>query len=66
MVKVVRGTNLDAPVDRTWAGLRDFNGHDRWHPLVQTSVIERGEPAERIGCVRRFVLADGTSCASSC
>ena len=24
-----------------WAVLRDFNGHDRWHPAVATSAIER-------------------------
>jgi hypothetical protein len=59
MVKVVRSTVLDEPVDRVWATLRDFNGHDRWHPAVATSAIERGLPADRVGCVRRFRLADG-------
>ena len=40
--------------------LRDFNGHDRWHPIVRDSVIERGRPSDRVGCVRRFHLQDGS------
>ena len=59
MPRVVRSTILDAPVDRAWAVLRDFNGHDWWHPAVATSAIERGHPSDRVGCVRRFRLKDG-------
>ena len=60
MVKVVKSTILDAPVDRAWEVLRDFNGHDRWHPAVADSAIERGRPSDVVGCVRRFHLADGS------
>jgi Polyketide cyclase / dehydrase and lipid transport len=60
VLKVVRSTILDAPVDRTWALIRDFNGHDQWHPLVERSLIERSQPSDKVGCVRRFVLADGS------
>ena len=35
--KVVRSTIIDAPVERLWAVLRDFNGHEPWHPIVATS-----------------------------
>ncbi|MEM1383214.1 MAG: SRPBCC family protein [Pseudomonadota bacterium] len=59
MVKVLRSTVLEAPVDAVWEVLRDFNGHDRWHPAVATSAIERGESSDRIGCVRRFRLQGG-------
>jgi len=59
MVKVVRSTILDQPVDAVWGVLRDFNGHDSWHPTVDTSQIERGESSDRVGCVRRFKLTDG-------
>ena len=59
MVKVVKSTILDAPVETVWEVLRDFNGHDQWHPIVQDSVIEKGWTADRIGCVRRFHLQDG-------
>lgn len=60
MVKVVRSTILDAPTDAVWEVLRDFNGHDRWHPAVATSQIERGRDADMVGCIRRFRLHDGS------
>ncbi|WP_299479484.1 SRPBCC family protein [uncultured Roseibium sp.] len=60
MVKVVRSTVLKAPVDAVWEILRDFNGHDRWHPAVATSQMERGESSDRVGAVRRFRLQDGS------
>lgn len=60
MVHVVKSTILDAPVETVWEVLRDFNGHDRWHPAVADSAIERGRDSDRIGCVRRFHLEDGS------
>lgn len=60
MPKVVRSTIVDVPVDRLWAVLRDFNGHDRYHPIVAESAIERGHPSDKVGCVRRFTLTDGS------
>lgn len=60
MVKVVKSTVLDAPIEAVWEVLRDFNGHDQWHPAVAESHVERGLPSDRIGCVRRFQLADGS------
>ncbi len=60
MVKVVKSTIIDHPIDRVWETLRDFNGHDRWHPAVRESHIERGRHADTVGCVRRFRLADGS------
>jgi NADPH:quinone reductase len=60
MVEVRRSTVIDAPVDDVWAILRDFNGHDRWHPAVATSVVEGGIASDVIGAVRDFRLADGS------
>jgi Polyketide cyclase / dehydrase and lipid transport len=57
---IVKSTILDAPSDAAWSVLRDFNGHDRWHPAVATSSIERAQPSDKIGCVRRFKLKDGS------
>lgn len=59
MVKIVKSTILEAPVEAVWAVLRDFNGHDQWHTVVADSQSERGQPSDKIGCVRRFHLADG-------
>ncbi len=60
MPHVVRSTIIDAPVDRLWSVLRDFNGHDKWHPIVARSEIERAYPPDRVGCIRRFLLRDGS------
>ena len=61
MIKVEKSTVIDAPVDRVWSVLRDFNGHDRWHPAVKESRIEDRRPADAIGAVRRFRLGDGST-----
>ena len=60
MIRIVRSTIIDAPTDRVWAFLRDFNGHDRWHPAVAKSTIERNQTSDKVGCVRHFFLRDGS------
>jgi len=60
MVKVIRSTVIDAPVEEVWNVIRDFNGHDQWHPAVATSQIERSDASDRIGCIRKFKLGDGS------
>jgi NADPH:quinone reductase-like Zn-dependent oxidoreductase/uncharacterized protein YndB with AHSA1/START domain len=57
--KVVRSTVIDAPIERVWAVLRDFNSHDQWHDVVAESRIEGGEASSQVGCVRNFTLKDG-------
>lgn len=59
MPEVVRSTILDAPVEAVWAVLRDFNGHDSWHPAVRASALEGGRLTDQIGAVRSFVLVGG-------
>lgn len=61
MVKVVKSTILPARVEAVWDVIRDFNGHDRWHPIVADSHIERGQPSDKVGCVRNFHLQDGSN-----
>jgi NADPH:quinone reductase len=60
MVKIRQSTIIDAPIDHVWSILRDFNGHDRWHPAIASSEIEGGEPVDAIGSVRDFKLGDGS------
>lgn len=57
--RVVRSTVIDAPIERVWAVLRDFNSHDQWHDVVAESRIEGGERSDQVGCVRSFTLKDG-------
>ncbi len=57
--RVVRSTIIDAPLERVWAVLRDFNSHDQWHDVVENSRIERNERGDQVGCIRAFALKDG-------
>jgi len=57
--RVVRSTVIDAPIERVWAVLRDFNSHDQWHGVVAESRIEGHERSDQVGCVRSFSLRDG-------
>ena len=57
--KVVRSAIIDAPIERVWAVLRDFNSHDQWHSAIASSHIEGGERSDQVGCVRNFTLKDG-------
>ena len=59
MIRVTRSAVIDAPIERVWAVLRDFNSHTAWHPAVAESEIEGGDPSDQVGCVRRFSLRDG-------
>ncbi len=60
MVTVRRSTIVDAPLEEVWRLLRDFNGHEDWHPAIVESRIEAGRAGDEIGCVRRFTLQDGS------
>ena len=57
--KVIRSTIIDAPVERVWALLRDFNSHERWHDVVKSSRIDGAESPTQVGCIRSFELKDG-------
>jgi NADPH:quinone reductase-like Zn-dependent oxidoreductase len=59
MIRVTRSAIIDAPIERVWAILRDFNSHTAWHPVVADSSIENDEPSDQVGCVRNFTLKDG-------
>jgi uncharacterized protein YndB with AHSA1/START domain len=59
MIRIYVSSVIDAPVDRVWALVRDFNSLPQWHPRMVESEIEAGLPSDRIGCVRRFKLASG-------
>ena len=41
MPHIVKSTILNAPTGAVWNVLRDFNGHDRWHPAVATSTMAK-------------------------
>lgn len=59
MAEVYASSVINAPADRVWAAIRDFNGLPDWHPAIAESRIEGGAPADQVGCVRAFRLQDG-------
>ena len=59
MVKVYISSVIDAPADRVWAAIRDFNALPKWHPAIKDSHVEGGLPSDRVGCIRNFNLKDG-------
>ncbi len=59
MVTVQRSTVINAPIDEVWEILRDFNGHDRWHPAVAASVLDNEKQTDQVGAVRNFQLTSG-------
>lgn len=59
MVRVYTSSVIDAPADRVWAVVRDFDGLPAWHPLIADSRIEGGTSSDRIGCIRNFRTKDG-------
>ena len=48
MVNVYRSAVIDAPADKVWALIRDFNGLPKWHPAIGKSEIEGGLPGDRV------------------
>lgn len=59
MAKVRISSVIDAPVEKVWARIRDFNGLPGWHPRMVESEIEDGRKANDVGCVRKFKVASG-------
>lgn len=59
MVKVYTSSVIDAPAERVWSVVRDFNALPAWHPAIAESRIEQNHPSDKIGCVRNFSLKDG-------
>jgi hypothetical protein len=58
MANVYRSAVIDAPADKVWALVRDFNGLPKWHPAIGKSEIEAGLTGDRVGCVRRLTLKE--------
>ena len=50
---------IDAPIDKVWSVMRDFNDMPSYHPAIRKSIIEGDGPSDRVGCVRRLTLGEG-------
>jgi uncharacterized membrane protein len=50
---------IDAPIEKVWGIMRDFNDMPSYHPGIHKSIIEGEGPSDRVGCVRRLTLGEG-------
>jgi uncharacterized membrane protein len=50
---------IDAPIEKVWAIMRDFNDMPSYHPGIMKSRIDDGLPSDQVGCVRHLTLGDG-------
>lgn len=50
---------IDAPIEKVWGIMRDYNDMPSYHPGIKKSVIEGNGPSDQIGCVRRLTLSEG-------
>jgi hypothetical protein len=59
MTRIFVSAVIDAPIEKVWARVRDFNNMPAWHPKFSRSHIEGGLPSDQIGCIRNFDIAGG-------
>jgi len=59
MAKLYVSAVIDAPVEKVWKLVRDFNGLPHWFPGVTDSRLEGSLGGDHVGCVRSFGLEGG-------
>ncbi len=57
MPKVLVSTVINAPIERVWRTVADYNGLPAWMPGMNDSMIEDGKKATEVGAVRRLGMA---------
>lgn len=58
-MKVMRSVIIDAPVEKVWSLVRDFDGVVHWNPGVEAARMETGT-STAVGSIRHLDIADGT------
>ncbi len=59
MEKILVSTVINAPTERVWRVVRDFNGLPAWMAGMKASEIEGGGDPTSVGAVRRVTLDGG-------
>lgn len=57
MPKVLVSTVINAPIERVWRTVGDFNGLPSWMPGMKDSTIEDGKSPTAVGAVRCLSMA---------
>jgi hypothetical protein len=50
---------IEAPIEKVWEIMRDYNDMPSYHPAIKESVIENDRASDQVGCVRRLTLGEG-------
>src|SRR5579862_3980069 len=59
-LKVVKTVNIQAPVDKVWNTIKDFDSLNKWHPgFAKDEIVKGGE--NKPGTVRKLTVKDGPS-----
>jgi mxaD protein len=59
-LKVVKTVNIQAPVDKVWNTVKDFDSLNKWHPGFAKDEIVKGD-GNKPGAVRKLTVKDGPS-----
>ena len=59
-LKVVKTVNIQAPVDKVWNTIKDFDSLNKWHPTFAKDEIVKGD-GDKPGTVRKLTIKDGPS-----
>lgn len=59
MPRIYKSCVIEAPLQRVWDYIRDFNCLPKWFPGVTDSKIEYGMRSDQVGCIRDFGLDGG-------
>ena len=55
---VTKSVTVDAPADKVWSTIKDFNGWTAWHPALASDEIVEGTN-NNVGAVRLLTLKGG-------
>src|SRR6267142_6279420 len=59
-LKVVKTVNIQAPVDKVWNTIKDFDSLNKWHPGFAKDEIVKGDN-NKPAAVRKLTIKDGPS-----
>jgi mxaD protein len=57
---VTEKVQINAPVDKVWATVKDFDGLNKWHPGFSADELASGSNG-RVGAERKLTIKDGPS-----
>ena len=50
---------INAPIEKVWGVMRDYNDMPSYHSGIKKSEIEGDHPSDQVGCIRRLTLGEG-------